>query len=389
LSRFEFATATRIVFGRGAIEDAGVLARDLGRQALVVTGANADRADPIVERLRRHDVFVTTIAAAHEPDVELVERGVWLARESECDLVVGVGGGSAIDTGKAIAVLATNPGEVFDYLEVVGRSQPLTEVALPFVAIPTTAGTGSEATRNAVLSSPSHRVKASLRSPLMFPSVALVDPDLTAGCPPALTASTGLDALTQLVEAYLSPRANPMTDAVCVDGIGRAAGALRRAFENGADLAAREDMALASLLSGIALTNAGLGAVHGFAGPIGGMFDAPHGAICATLLPHVMAANLCALQSRAPDHPALRRLEHVARLLTRDQQATAEDGVRWLERLVRELAIPSLPRYGLTSEDIPAVVEHAQRASSMKSNPVKLTGEELTDILSAAIRDPA
>ena len=224
-------------------------------------------------------------------------------------------------------------GELLDYVEIIGRGQALTKPSAPFIAIPTTAGTGSEVTRNAVLASPEHRVKVSLRSPLMLARVALVDPELTYDLPPALTASTGLDALTQLIEPFVCLRANPMTDGLCVEGMRRAARSLRVAFTDGQNKSAREDMAVASLFGGLALANAGLGAVHGFAGPIGGMFPAPHGAVCAALLPHVMTANIRALRQRAPGSEALRRYDKVARLLTgstQQRRMTAWNGsVNW------------------------------------------------------------
>src|SRR5579871_2640819 len=226
-----------------------------------------------------------------EPTVGLIRQGAAFARERGCDSVVALGGGSAIDAGKAIAALLTNPGDPLDYLEVIGGGQPLAQTPAPFIAVPTTAGTGSEVTRNAVLGSPEHGVKASLRSPLMLPCIALVDPELTYGLPPAVTASTGLDALTQLIEPYVSVRANPIVDAICVDGIQRVAHSLRRAYHDGTDRDARRDMSLASLFGGLALANAGLGVVHGFASPLGGSWKAPHGALCAAILPHGMAAN--------------------------------------------------------------------------------------------------
>jgi alcohol dehydrogenase class IV len=383
VSRFEFTTPTRVVFGPGAVEDAGRLARELGHHALVVTGRHVARAEPLIDRLRRHDVLVTTCAVDGEPDIDVVSRGAARAREVRCDCVVGFGGGSALDAAKAIAVLTTNGGEALDYLEVVGRGQPLSHAGLPCMAVPTTAGTGSEVTRNAVLASPHHRVKASLRSPLMFPRIALVDADLAMDLPAAITATTGLDALTQLIEAYLSSRANPVTDALCLDGIRRAAVALPRAVADGRDRGAREAMSLAALLSGIVLTNAGLGAVHGFAGPIGGMFDAPHGAICAALLPHVMEANLRAVEARGSD-ATVARFRDLARCLTQDEESSAERGVRWLHDLVRELGIPALSGYGVRTDDFPAIVQAAQRASSMKGNPVPLTFEELSGILAGA-----
>lgn len=211
-------------------------------------------------------------------------------------MVIGLGGGSVLDAGKAIAALVTNLGNVFDYLEVIGKGQPLVNAPLPFIAIPTTAGTGTEVTRNAVLGSPAHGVKVSLRSPMMLPSLAIVDPELTYGLPPEITASSGLDALTQLIEPFVSVKANPMTDAICREGIRHAAKSLRTVYHNGADASAREGMSLASLFGGLALANAALGAVHGFAGPLGGMLNAPHGAICAKLLPLVMEVNIKVLR---------------------------------------------------------------------------------------------
>jgi alcohol dehydrogenase class IV len=319
-----------------------------------------------------------------EPTVELVRACARRVRDAACDVVLAIGGGSAIDAGKAIAAIATNGGEPLEFLEVVGKGRTITAAPLPFIAVPTTAGTGSEVTRNAVLGSAEHGVKASLRSPLMLPRVALVDPELTYGLPPAVTAYTGLDALTQLIEPYVSARANPLVDALCADGIARVAGALGRAALDGADRAARRDMALASLFGGLALANAGLGVVHGFAAPLGGGWKAPHGALCAALLPHGMAANVAALQARAPQHPALARYTAIACLLTGRSDASAEDGIEWVQSLSAELKIPPLRAWGIAASDLPGVVEKAARASSMKANPLPLTGEELQAVLTAA-----
>jgi alcohol dehydrogenase class IV len=281
--------------------------------------------------------------------------------------------------------MLTNPGGPLHYLEVIGRGQPLVNAPAPFIAVPTTAGTGSEVTRNAVLGSPEDRVKASLRSASMLPRLAVVDPELTVGLPRTVTASTGLDALTQSIEPYVSVRANPMTDVFCVEGIRTVATALPRAWEDGGDLEARTAMSWAALLGGLALANAGLGAVHGFAAPIGGMFPAPHGAVCATVLPHAMAVNVRALRARAPEGQALRRYEEIARLLTGRPQATADDGVQWVAELCRKLEIPPLRAYGVREEHIPDLVEKSARASSMKGNPIPLTGEELREIAVRAI----
>jgi alcohol dehydrogenase class IV len=316
--------------------------------------------------------------------LEIVRQGVERAASEKCDLIVGLGGGSALDAGKAIAAMRTNPGDLLDYMEIIGAGKPLREPSAPFMAIPTTAGTGTEVTRNAVLASRADRVKASLRSPFMLAKIALVDPELTYGLPAALTASTGLDALTQLIEPFVCERAQPMTDALCAEGMRRVACSLRVAFTESPNAAAREDMALASLFGGMALANAGLGAVHGFAGPIGGLLDAPHGGICAALLPHVMEANLRALRQRAPAHRALQRYETVARILTGNSTALADEGVAWVRQLVADLRIPNLSAYGLTTENRGMIIEKAQQASSMKANPILLTTEELAAILEGA-----
>jgi alcohol dehydrogenase class IV len=383
--RFEFATATRILFGPGTLGEVGPLAAEMGRRALVVTGNTPERARPLLEALNEQRIAGITFPVASEPTTDVTRQGVQRAREQRCDLVIGFGGGSALDTGKAIAAMLTNEADLFDYLEVIGRGQTITERPAPMIAIPTTAGTGTEVTRNAVLASPEHRVKVSLRSPLMLPRLAIVDPQLTYGVPRDVTASTGLDALTQVMEPYVSNRANPMVDAFCRQGMHRAARSLRPVYEHGDDAAAREDMALVSLFGGLSLANAGLGAVHGFAGPAGGMFHAPHGAVCAALLPHVMTVNVHALQERMPDSQALRRYDEIAQILTGDPQARASDGVAWVRELCQALHVPSLAAYGVTPDDIPSLVEKAAAASSMKPNPIQLTTAELTEIATAAL----
>ena len=382
--RFEFATATQIVFGAGTRAEVGKLVPPWGRRALIVTGQSTARAEPLRETLRAAGVAAECFSVAGEPAVADIQRGVARAREFAAEMLLGFGGGGAIDAAKAIAGLLTNPGDPLDYLEVVGAGKPLTCPALPWLAIPTTAGTGAEVTRNAVLSVPERNVKVSLRSPHLLARIALVDPELTLDLPPSLTASTGFDALTQLLEAYVCSRTNPMTDALCAAGLPRVAGALPRAFRDGHDLAARTDMALASLWSGIALANAGLGAVHGFAGAIGGRFSAPHGAVCAALLAPVMAANLRALRERAPQHPSLARYAEVARWLTGRAEATADDGVVWVAAQHAAMALPKLAALGVAASDFAEVVAQAQQASSMKANPVVLTADELAAVLAAA-----
>jgi len=375
--RFEYATAARIVFGEGSVREAAAAAASMGRRALVVTGGSGDRSGALAG--------VERFAVGGEPTIDTVREGVQVARGAECDVVVAIGGGSAIDAGKAIAAMMANPGDPLDYLEVIGAGKPLEQATAPFVAIPTTAGTGSEVTRNAVLASPERRVKASLRSAGMLPRLAVVDPELTYGLPRAVTVSTGLDALTQLIEPYVSVKANPMTDAICVDGLRRVAGALPRVWENSGNREARAEMSWASLLGGMALANAGLGAVHGFAAPVGGMFDAPHGAICAAVLPGAMEVNIRALRERDAGAAALRKYEEVARILTGRAQASAEDGAKWVGELCRRLEVPPLGTYGVRDGDAETLVEKAARASSMKGNPILLNTHELREIVTRAM----
>jgi alcohol dehydrogenase class IV len=382
--RFEFATATRLIFGTGTLKEAAPLAKELGQRAFVVTGRDTDRAKQLTDILGGHGVDSMLFSVKGEPEIETIAMCATLAKRQDRDLVISIGGGSAIDTGKAVAAMLTNEGDLLDYLEVIGKGKALTQPSAPFIAIPTTAGTGSEVTRNAVLGSPQHRVKVSLRSPLMLPRVALVDPELSRTLPPALTASTGLDALTQLIEPYVCTRANPMTDAICREGMARVARSLRRAVTDGSNMRAREDMSVASVLGGLALANAGLGAVHGFAGPFGGMFPAPHGAVCAALLPHVIEMNCRALRSRQPGSEALRRYNEVALLLTGNPRAGADDAATWVASLVSDLRIPRLSAYGLTPDNAPELLEKAAHASSMKPNPIVLTREELSEILERA-----
>lgn len=383
--RFEFATATRILFGAGTVREVAPAAEEMGKRALFVTGLPQEQSAPLIRQLEAVGVVCSIFAVAVEPTLDLIQQGLQLAREARCDLVIGFGGGSTIDAGKAIAALLTNSGELMDYLEVIGKGKPLSVPSAPCIAIPTTAGTGAEVTRNAVLASPEHRLKVSLRSPLMLARLAVVDPELTYELPPAITAATGLDALTQLIEPYVSIRANPMTDGFCVEGMRRVGRSLRRAYHQGRDRKAREDMSLASLLGGLALANAGLGVVHGFAAPIGGMFPAPHGAVCAALLPHGMEVNIRALRARVPESKSLRRYEEVARILTGYPTATAEDGVEWVRGICEELSIPPLSSYGISEPDMPVLVEKASKASSMKPNPIVLTPDELREVLTRAL----
>lgn len=379
---FELLSPTRVVFGSGSSVGLGTLTGSLGQAALVVTGQQPRRSQSLLDGLGSSGVSATLFAIGHEPTVADLREGASLAREAGCDIVVSIGGGSALDSGKAISALLTNEGDVMDYLEVVGRGRQLAGPPVPHIAVPTTAGTGSEATKNAVVLSEEHGVKVSMRSPLMVPTVALVDPDLTHSMPRSVTVSSGLDALTHLLESYVSRRANPLVDPYCEDGIVRAARSLRRAVAQGDDPDARSDMSLASLYGGIALANAGLGAVHGLVGVLGGRLHVPHGLGCGCLLAPVFEVNLAA--SQAAGAPVLHRYEQAARLLTGDPDATARDGVAWLVELAGSLDLPGLGDYGLEPDLYADICADAARSSSMKGNPVSLDVSDLEGILARA-----
>jgi alcohol dehydrogenase class IV len=353
----------------------------LGERALVCTGARPERHGELLASLGAPAFRVTG-----EPTVELAGAAVAAAREHGADVIVAIGGGSVIDTAKAVGMLLGNGGEPLDYLEVIGSGRKITRPSVPCVAVPTTAGTGAEVTANAVLASPAHGVKASLRSPLMIPRVALVDPELTVSCPPEVTAASGLDALTQCLEPLVTPRATPLTDGLAREGLRRAAAGLRAAYAAGTDLAARADMATCSLLGGMALANAKLGAVHGLAGVIGGTADVPHGVACAALLAPVIEANVAALRA-APPGPAdaLNRYAEVARLLTGDPAATIEDGLGWIRDTIALLAVPGLAEFGVEPGQADDIAAKAARSSSMQGNPVPLSDAELRAIVLAAL----
>lgn len=386
--RYEFATAGQIVVGPGVSGDLAKLAPTHGRRALLAVGSRAaargGAVAGLLEQLHMAGLVVATHRVAGEPTVDEVEAGARLAQDSACDMVIGVGGGSVLDSAKAIAGLAANPGGALDYLEVVGAGRPLKHAALPVLAVPTTSGTGSEVTRNAVLAAPAQGSKASMRHASLLPRLALVDSALTHDLPPSITASSGLDALTQLIEPLVSRRAQPIADGLCAEGLARAAWALRRAYHHPDDAAAREAMSTASLLGGLALANAGLGAVHGIASPLGGSFPVPHGVACAALLPHVTAANIRALSRSDPDGPALGRYAHAAEIVL-GKSASLDDFVAWLRDLVAELNIPGLATFGLNPGRVSALAAQALRASSTRANPIDLEQGELEDAIAAAL----
>jgi alcohol dehydrogenase class IV len=378
---FGFGTAGRVIFGSGRAAELGTLISDWGSRALICTGSRPQAHQALLASVPIPTEVFTVIG---EPTVEMARAAVVAARAHEADVVVAIGGGSVLDVGKAVAMLLGNGGDPLDYLEVIGAGRPVTRPAAPFLAMPTTAGTGAEVTENAVLASPEHGRKASLRSPLMLPRIALVDPLLTLDCPPAVTASSGLDALTQCLEPFVSPQASPLTDALAREGLSRASTGLRSAYVNGTDIAARTDMALCSLLGGMSLANAKLGAVHGFAGVIGGMVDAPHGAICAALLAAVAEVNVRVLRLRDPASIALVRYREAATLLTGRSDADVDDGIDWLRQTVAVLGIPGLGALGVRPDMADEIVAKTGTASSTKGNPVVLTDGELRAALDTA-----
>jgi alcohol dehydrogenase class IV len=386
MARSEFSTASRIMLGDGISNELPAIVRTLGQRIMLVQSAgSAMRGGPVATlaaRLVASGAVIAQSAAHGEPDIETVEEAAALASERGCDGIVAIGGGSVIDTAKAVAALAANPGNALDYMETIGAGRALEHPALPLIAVPTTAGAGSEVTRNAVVRSPTHRAKASIRDASLFPKIAMVDPELTRELPAAVTASCGMDALTQLIEAFVSRRAGPLTDGLCREGLTMAVRSLRKAVEQ-PDAQARVDLSTAALLSGMALANAGLGAVHGIAAPLGGMFPAPHGAACAALLAPITKANLHALQRSDPNGPALARYTEIARMLGATRGV--EELPTMLATLTNELGIPNLAAYGLTEQDIPELATQATQASSSRSNPVTLEHAELAQAIAEAM----
>ncbi len=375
---YVFQSATRIRFGRGVAAEAAVAIGGLGARVLVVHGRDRDRAGWLLQALAAAGLAVEGMPCAGEPDLDALEASLAIARAFAPDVVVGLGGGAAMDMAKALAALTGAPGGPMDHLEVVGRGLPLSHALLPFVAIPTTAGTGSEVTRNAVIGVPARGVKVSLRDDRMLARVALVDPALTDGTPAHVTLASGLDAVVQVIEPYVSARANPMTDALCLAAIPMGLQALARLCADPGDRAARDAMAQVSLWGGLALGNAGLGAVHGLAGVLGGRTGAAHGALCGALLGPVLVANR---QAAASGSVAAERLGHVERLLREGWGVGPEGVADW----TTQHGLPRLRDMGVSAADLPPIIAGAQASSSMKGNPVALTDGALTALMQAAL----
>jgi len=379
---FDFGTAGRIIAGAGRVAELASLLSELGRRALVCTGANPGRHEELLAGL---GMPIAVFPVSGEPTIATARAATELARDHGADVVTAIGGGSVIDIGKSVAMLLSNGGDPLDYLEVIGAGRKITQQAAPCVAVPTTAGTGAEVTANAVLTSPADGVKVSLRSSTMIPKLALVDPELTVSCPPTVTAASGLDALTQCLEPFVSRQANALTDVLSVEGLRRAASGLRAAYVDGQDIKARTDMAMCSLLGGIALANAKLGAVHGLAGVIGGTADVPHGVACAALLVPVIEANVRVLTASQPNHPALARYAQAAGLLTGATNASIDDGVPWISETLALLEIPGLGALGITPGHADEIAAKATKSSSMQGNPANLSVNDLRAVMLQAL----
>jgi alcohol dehydrogenase class IV len=382
--RFDFASAGRILFGRGRIAELPDLIKPSGKKVMLVTGGHPGRHDSLRILLEKAGIIVAVESVSGEPTVQRVSEITDSILRQQCEVVAGIGGGSVIDAAKAAAALANNPGDIMDYLEVVGAGKPLPQPALPYIAIPTTAGTGAEVTKNSVITVPDQHVKVSLRSPFMLPRFALVDPDLALECPPEVSVNCGFDALCHLIEAYLSAKATPMSDAVCREGLSRmGGGALVLHWMRPEDPNVMVNVSLGSLLGGMALANGGLGAVHGFAGVIGGMTGAPHGAVCAALLPAVLRMNLdIACQGKQPlCRQTMARINETALMLSRDVNSKTQDLITLIENMSTQQNVAGLEKLGVKRAEFPVIIEKSSRASSMKGNPFLLTAEQLFQIL--------
>ena len=382
--RIDFATTGRIIFGNGKVRLLPEILEKFGSRIMILRSKSASNIEGILRLLKESGFDIEERVISGEPNIEVINQTARIAREFESECIVSIGGGSVIDTGKAISALLNNPGELLDYLEVVGKGLPLLNSAAPFIAVPTTSGTGSEVTKNAVISVPEKSVKVSMRSNDMLPDVALVDPELTYSVSPEVTAFTGMDAFTQVIEPYVSSQANAFVDLICRDAIPRGAKYLKNAFNNGKDREARENMAWVSLMGGLALANAKLGAVHGFAGPIGGMYHQPHGTICASLMPAVMEMNILLLNQKKDGNLYLERYREIAVWVTGNVNADTLDLIGWLKELKNDLMIPSLSNLGISYKEFPEIANKANKSSSMKGNPVLLSHEQMIKTLEMA-----
>jgi alcohol dehydrogenase class IV len=379
--KFELFLSRRIIFELGCRSQIGEIVSSIGKRIFLLYAKNHPLIPEIRDRLNGIGLDLLALPISGEPDLGSVTKLVAEGRNHDSDLVIGIGGGSVIDTGKVVSAMLNNPGEISDYLEIVGMNLPLPNQPAPFIAVPTTAGTGSEVTKNAVIVIPAKKIKVSMRSNMMIPQIAIIDPELTVSMPGPVTASTGMDAIIQLIEPFVSIKANNFVDALCREAIPLGAQSLTRSVADGRNLRAREDMCFTSLCGGMALANAGLGAVHGFAGVIGGMMTVPHGMVCAALLAGTLRINIEALKKRQLDSPLIWKFEELATILTGDKNARIFDSIGWAERTCMEIGIKRLSELGIDEKQFPEICEKAALSSSMKGNPILLEKGEMLQIL--------
>lgn len=377
---FQFYCPTQLIVGQGKIDELADLTIHYGSRAFLVYGSSVHddgNLDIIQNRLQKNNITpVPYRKPAGEPDIEMVDQAAETAKTEQCDVIVTIGGGAVIDLGKAVAGLATNGGSVLDYMEGIGQGRKITEKPLPHIAVPTTAGTGAEVTKNAVITAPQAKYKKSFRSPYLFPTIAILDAELSVNLPPEQTAYSGMDAITQLIESYITQRANPITDALALHGLQLALPAIKTIYKNGKDKEAREAMLLASTLSGVCLANAGLGMAHGFAPALGAMYDVPHGKACAILLPHAMQYN---------QNAALPKFADLGRIISerpnQTEQELADRAIHGISQLITDLGIPRDFKYlNVKEEDIDPIVERS-KGNSMNGNPIPVTDDMAREFL--------
>lgn len=378
--QFNFYTPTKLIVGQGKVKEIGNVAGDYGKKPFVVVGQSAydtGTADLVIQCLNHAGLKpVLYTKPAGEPDQEMTDQTSEEARKQECDFVISVGGGSVIDLAKAVSGLVTNPGSVEDYLEGVGKGRKLQHKAIPHIAVPTTAGTGAEVTRNAVISSKKKKYKKSFRHPSLYPELAILDAELSVHLPAEQTAYSGMDAITQLIESYITWKANPITDALALQGLFLAFHSIRVVVDDGKDLTHRENLLLASTLSGICLANAGLGLAHGFASGLGALYDAPHGKVCAIMLPHAMRYN---------KEISFNKLSKIGNILLDGNNISDQEAVDWIlreiDQLNKKFNIPkNLKEFNIKEEDKDLLVQMSM-GNSMGGNPAEITPEKAHEIL--------
>lgn len=378
----EFYAPGKIIFGPGGLSQVGAEAKRLGSKVLMVLGKSAMKKSGALDRLTHLLIennleYVIYENVPSDPTVETIDNGTSLARKENCNLVIALGGGSVLDTGKAISAMVTNEGSVADYQEIEGKGRKFKTKTLPFIAIPTTSGTGSEATKNAVITNTEFRLKKSIRDPMLIPEVALVDPELTLSLPPHITADCGGDALTQCIESYLGKKSQEITDALALHAIGLIGKSLVKAVKDGKNLEARKDMAMAALLSGLCLSNSGLGAVHALSHPLGVYYKIPHGLSCAVLLPYVMEYNLPVVtkklakiaQSLGEDISLLSEIEAAQRAIGRIKGILSQAGIK-----------SNLSEWKIKKEDFSQLIKGA-KSGSLNNNPRDTSDEDLIELL--------